>query len=276
MPHQLSKMQLESSISDLEFMQKYLGDKLFKTVSHLFDLNSMPEEIRLVYRKTAEFMANVIPEADHVVRHDVATHRGFFVENGVGAHLAVYFGVQSPAYGIRSQYIGLAYRPGNPNCWAFFISGAVNQDNLRNLINQTPATRELHGTSFSTANDFESIKPKLEAVANSYQREIAQRKNGIYGFIPATAYELQQRINEINAQGGQEARLTKAKEDAYSFYKSYVQNLSDEQQSNLDKYFKSNEGRILWTNFVQLIFSGYATDEALEIILDDTIFKKNK
>jgi hypothetical protein len=269
MNHELSKMQLQSRETDLQFLQSYLGQELFEDVSRLFDLDAMPPEVLGVYRKTAEFMAEILPEADHVVRDDVRRNANATAA-GIGGNVAVYFGVQSPLFEIRRQFVGLAYYSRHPDKpWTFYIAGATTEDSLRSLIMESPSTEALHGLSFRTVDEFMLIKPKLEAVARFYQSAIAARKGDIGGFIPATAYRLQQTLNKTKTKKNTEDRLEQARKDAYDFFKAYRERYSEVEKAKLKQDFTTTEGHACWEKFVNLIFSGYLPAEVFDVILQE-------
>ena len=266
MTHELTTLELPAVKSDIEFLQSYLGSDLYAKVDKLFKIASMPKEVLAVYRKTAELMAELIPEADQVVRDDVAKNSAATPPE-VGGYLAVYFGVQTPAFDTRHQFIGLAYHPDRPEQpWTFFIAGALIEGNLRSLITESPATQALNGCALRTVEDLALIKPKLEAVARLYQVAIAARKRGGNGFIPATAFKLQQYINQHFRTKKTEDRLQEAKEKAYAYFNEWAERLSPAEKATLKTKFTKDEGEY-WNKFVQMIFSGYPVDESFETVM---------
>ena len=66
MTHELTTLELPTVKSDIEFLQSYLGSDLYAKIDKLFKIASMPKEVLAVYRKTAELMAELIPEADQL------------------------------------------------------------------------------------------------------------------------------------------------------------------------------------------------------------------
>ena len=269
MSHELTKLHLQSLGTDLQFLQSYLGDELFEEIGRLFNISSMPAEVLGVYRKTAEFMAEILPEADHVVRDDVARNANATAA-GIGGYVAIYFGVQSPAFDTRHQFVGLAYYPARPDKpWTFYIAGATVKENLQSLIAESSATQDLNGLSCRTVDEFELIKPKLEAVARFYRAAIAARKKGIDGFIPATAYQLQQTLNRSQNSRSVEIRLEQAGRTAYEYFNDWSRKLSDSEKVRLKQGFRNTDNGAYWTKFVQMIFSGYAVDQAFEISLGE-------
>jgi hypothetical protein len=267
MTHELTALHLSSAVSDIEFLQSYLGADLYSKVDKLFKTTSMPREVLGVYRKTAELMAELIPEADQVVRDDV-TKNAAATPRDIGGYLAVYFGVQTPAFDTRHQFIGLAFHPDRPDQpWTFFIAGALVESNLRSLITESPATQALNGYALKTTQDLELIKPQLEAVARLYQVSISARKRGGSGVIPATAYKLQQYINKHFKANNTQDREQEAKEIAYAYFNKWTESLTPVEKAALKTKFMSKDEGIYWNKFVQMIFSGYPAEEAFEIVI---------
>ena len=267
MSHQLAQRKLQSIQDELQFLQAYLGSELFEKVDRLMKLRALPAEVLGVYRKTAEFMAEVLPEADQVVRDDVEINANAMDES-IGGYLAVYFGVQSPAFETRRQFVGLAYHPDRPDKrWTYYIAGATTKGNLRALIQESAATLALHGQTLNTVEDFEEIKPKLEAVAKFYRRAITARKKGLDGFIPATAYKLQQTINKLQDGKSLKDRQGQAATVAYDFFNNHSKNLSADERAKLKRELLTTDGGAYWSKFVQMIFSGYEPSEAFEIVM---------
>lgn len=265
MTHELTSLQLSSASSDKEFLQSYLGDELYARVDKLFKIASMPIEVLTVYRKTAELMAELIPEADQVVRDDVAKNSAA-TPREVSGYLAVYFGVQTPAFDTRHQFIGLAFHPDRPNQpWTFFIAGAQDEGNLRSLISESAATQALNGHVLRTTEDLELIKPQLEAVARLYRKSIVDRKKGGSGVIPATSFKLRQYINEHFNTRNTEDRDKEAKEIAYKYFNERTKSLTPTEKAELKTKFLAKDDGIYWNKFVQMIFSGYPAEQAFDI-----------
>lgn len=264
MQHELNTLQLNAAASDIQFMHDYLGPQLLPKIEKLFGLDSMPTETLAAYRSIAQLMATLMPEADHVVRDDVDTNANALPAE-IGGYLSVYFGVQTPAFETRHQFIGLAYHPDRPDQpWTFYIAGAQDDGNLRSLVNESPATRALNGLSVRTNQDVDAIKPKLEAVARHYRSSIAARKKGLEGFIPATAYQRQQYLNRYAKGKKTEERIQEAREMAFRHFRSVSEQLQPKDAVALKARFKTQEGMICWQRFVQMIFSGFPVEQAFD------------
>ncbi len=266
MQHELNALQLKSAPSDMAFLRDYLGPQLLPKIDKLFKLSSMPADVLGVYRAIAELMADLLPEADHVVRDDVASNANALPAE-IGGYLALYIGVQTPAFDTRHQFIGLAFRHDRPEQpWVLYIAGAQDNDNLQSLVNESTATRALNGLSLRCTDDIEALKPSLEAVARHYQGTIAARKSGVDGFIPATAWERQQYINRHLKGKKIEERLQEAREIAYRHFTDWSASLAPAEKMALKAQFKTREGAARWEKFVQMIFSGYAPEVGFETI----------
>jgi hypothetical protein len=95
MGHELTAFNLRTTDSDLQFLQSYLGSDLYPKIDKIFKLAELPQDVLGAYRGIASLMSELIPEADHVVRDDVATNARA-TPPSIGGNLSLYFGVQSP------------------------------------------------------------------------------------------------------------------------------------------------------------------------------------
>ncbi len=269
MSHELTALNLRTIDSNLNFLQQYLGAELYPKIDKIFKLSSMPQDVLGAYREVANLMSELLPEADHVVRDDVAKNARATPPT-IGGYLSLYFGVQSPASGTRSQFIGLAYYPDRPNQpWTLYIAGAQDAGNLNYLIAESAATQALNGKSFRSIEEVAALRPLLEPVVRLYQGQIASLKSGSGGVIPVTAYRRQQYINFHFKGKKVESRWDAAAQAAYKYFSDFCKNLSPIEKTTLTEKFASANDGALKEKFTYLIFSGCSSDDAFKAVREE-------
>lgn len=262
MQHELNWMNLKASTSHIEFLESYLGPQLLPKFARRLDLETMPTGVLGVYRAVAELMADLIPEADQVVRADFDTNTSA-IPGAINGYLAMYIGVQTPAFETRRQFISLAYSPTHTELpWRFYIAGAQEEGNLHSLIHESEATRSINGLCIGEIDDLMNALPKLTAVAEYYRGSIAARKRGVVGFVPSTAYERQRYINEHVHGANADQRLMHAKEIAFNYFKNTAAGMPIAEVNSFKSRVKTTQGKQVWEKFVYMVYSGYAPEAA--------------
>lgn len=183
--HQLFREHWDTEADLNAYFHKYLGPEILKKLSdsHI-NFGSWPEISLRAFRELSTLYANVIPEADHVIRADVDT-RGH-CPPGVEGDLIMYFGYQCSGQGNRSQYTGVALCRDNEGLhFSTFLGGASDEPRRAEMLQREDPQRLLESRKFRTSSDVEAFAIEARSVLER-QRSLLVNQKGIptAGFCP--------------------------------------------------------------------------------------------
>lgn len=184
MTHEL--LEIEHQRSE-DFFKTYLGADVISSLA-LGNSNPthMDEAMRNLLKQILIKFAELMPQADHVVRRDVNTA------------FSMYIGFQRPGGNQRGHYVDIT---ANDYGFKFTISGSPAPERREALANLHESTRTLNNFVLSCGDSLENFSFVLSNVAAIYNSDIAKLKSGVRGWTPATcrANESNNTINKLAA-----------------------------------------------------------------------------
>jgi len=264
MKHQLQKYGL-SGATDLDtFYKNYLGDEIYEILFGKLKFKELEEKTLTLLREVVLEFSNHIPQFDHVIREDVGSSDK--TPSYIDGKLLLYFGVQMPLSGTRTQFVGLAYKLLGQGRLKFtlYIAGAVEGSNLVSNVNFTANTKAIERKEFEDLESFQQLLPTIQGLSKDFRSTLTQLKGGAIGFTPEQCWENHKKIKETSNTA---AWLAQSRELAAKYWTSHKKTLSQGEISALTERFKSNNNE-RWEYFMHLIFSGFPEDQAFKESLE--------
>lgn len=264
MNHQLQKCGLDSVADLLTFYKKYLGDEIYDFLFQKLKFNCLDEPTLTLLREVVLEFSKQIPQFDHVIRKDVGESDR--TPSYIDGKLLLYFGVQMPLSGIRTQFIGLAYKflGQNKLKLTLYIAGAVEGPNLISNVNLTSNTKTIECKEFEDLESFQQLTPIIKGLAKDFRSALTQLKGGSIGFTPMQCWENHKKTKEKKNTA---AWLVQSRELATKYWSSHKQTLTQDEVSALSARFKANQNE-RWEYFMHLIFSGFPEEQAFKESLE--------
>lgn len=168
MAHELSNF---LAYPDQEFFAAYLGETIMNELSASANPLFMPEKQKALLRALLTTLAQAMPQADHVIRRDV------------GNEFDMYVGYKSPGGNQRGHYVDIcAHQKG----FVMSIGGSPDPARRDAIAREHDCTAALHGLEVMNPQSLEHARDLITQIASIYNPLIAQQKNGVRGWAPAT------------------------------------------------------------------------------------------
>ncbi|WP_027477624.1 hypothetical protein [Curvibacter gracilis] len=184
--HDLQRLGLhQTSTDNRHFIEHYLGPQV------IAQLNQSPlafaqwnDASVTLFRQLCETMAAALPSADHVIRAD--TGQPNKAPEAFGP-LLMYFGVQLPAQGARSQFIGVGARQQKGQVsFTLFVAGAASDAQRVQRAAQEDPQGLIDGFVIANQADLERFRAQALPVLRRLDASLAAlRQPHEGGFVPA-------------------------------------------------------------------------------------------
>ena len=168
MAHELSSF---LAYPDQEFFVTYLGETINNELRASANPLGMPENQRTLLRALLTTLGQAIPQADHVIRRDVRSE------------FDMYVGYNSPGGRQRGHYIDIcAHRTG----FVLSIGGSPDPARRDAIAREHECTAALSRLEVMDLLTLQHARDLITQIASIYNPLIAQQKNGVRGWTPAT------------------------------------------------------------------------------------------
>jgi hypothetical protein len=194
--HKLFAQNLDTETNLDVFFQKYLGSEVLETLNNsIVNFSAWPLETKEALRALCIHFAEQIPEADHVIRHDVDTPR--HCPPGIPGNLLMYFGIQFS--NDRGQFTGVSYEKDKNFQLNLFIAGSIIPATIASLKHHEDPDDILTQNTISNLDDFNKIQKSLIEI-NPKQRKIISYNKNTFGFNPDFCWERGSKDNRLTSK----------------------------------------------------------------------------
>lgn len=226
--HKLFAHNLNTETNLDVFFQKYLGDEVLEKLKNSnVNFSCWPLETKEALRALCIHFAEHVPEADHVIRHDVGTPG--HCPPGVPGNLLMYFGMQFS--NDRGQFTGVSYEKDNNHHLNLFIAGSTTPATIASLKHHEDPDDVLAKNTISNLDDFNIIKNSL-IETNLKQRKIISYNKNTFGFNPDICWERRSKVKRLPSEN--------AREIFSEYYRTRSQLLDDKEKINERKLMSEN------------------------------------
>lgn len=194
--HKLFAHNLDTETNLDAFFQKYLGAKVLETLNNsIVKFSNWPLETKETLRALCIHFAEHVPEADHVIRHDVDTPR--HCPPGVPGDLLMNFGIQFS--NDRGQFTGVSYEKDKNHHLNLFIAGSIIPSIIATHTQHEDPNGVLAKNKLANLDDFNKIQKSLIEI-NLKQRKIIGYKKNTFGFNPDFCWERGSKDNRLTSE----------------------------------------------------------------------------
>jgi hypothetical protein len=189
--------------NDLDsFFNDYFGHDVLSEINEgPVEFYKWPVGARQALRSLCIHIARDIPEADHVIRHDVKTRR--HLPEGVPGELFMYFGIQFNDTAKRGQFLGVSYEKDQEKFnLRLFIAGSERVEIRRELMRLEDPDNILSNRKICDMDDIVSIEKSLASMA-SIQRVTIRKEKRTFGFNPLFCWARMDKERLSSAKAGE-------------------------------------------------------------------------
>jgi hypothetical protein len=226
--HKLFSQNLDTETNSDVFFQKYLGSQVLEKLNNSnVNFSCWPLETKEALRALCIHFAEHVPEADHVIRHDVGTPG--HCPPGAPGNLLMYFGMQFS--NDRGQFIGVSYEKDKNYHLNLFIAGSTTPAIIASLKHHEDPDDVLAKNTISNLDDFNKIQKSLIEI-NLKQRKIINYNKKTFGFNPDFCWDRRSKAKKLASEN--------AGEIFSEYYKARSQSINDMEKINERKLMSEN------------------------------------